>query len=202
MLEKLINKIFFKKIVFKIVVVLTFFLSLLCFGWMCSNYHNPYSVNGVQKYDNFVEFIDKKIAPSVIYSWPFEHHEFLYVAEFIKQAQKKGIIDGSPSLQYKNYFIEQVYSCDTEKLVNFKNEYKFYNGSDFYVFNPDGREMRVDCEKAKSIPLAPESYYFVKYELWQYVVFSGVFLPTTIFILWLVLRFIIISPVLWIFKKG
>lgn len=211
MFEKIINKIFFKKVVFKIVVVLTFFLSLVCFGRMCSNYHNPYDYYPSKKYNNFIEFIDYNLESSVLSAEfsSFNYYKHLYQEAFIRQAQQKGVfssVEGNKdvykdySIVYKDYLVWNIYSCDRDKLLDFESKYKENRGYEFWTVEPNDK-ISVDCEKAKSVPLAPESYYFVKYELWQYVVFSAVFLPMAIFILWLALRCIIISPILWIFKK-
>lgn len=196
----IIDKFFFTKVVFKIFVVLVFFLGLGCFIYSCSNYQNPYRYNTSTKYDNIIEFIDKNIALDIKYKHDFYWPYFEYVQEFVKQARSKHIFSGHIDASLKYNLLEKVYSCIPNKLENFKNEYKFVNGVDYYYLNLDD-EFSVDCEKAQNVPLEAESYYFLKHVILANIVISFVCLPLTILILWAILRFIIISPILWIFKK-
>ena len=205
--EKIINKIFFKKLIFKIIVVLTFFVGLAFFIKACSNYQNPYHGYKLKEYDNFIQFVDESLAPDIIYSHEFYYPKFLYDAAFIRQAREKGVFSGSVgNLSSGKYILlEKAYSCDKEKMKNFENEFKFMNKYEYWYFSTNeyykNNNIYIDCQKAKTVPLAPESYYFIKYELLPYVVGSFVCVPLLVLFMWIALRFIIISPILWILKK-
>ena len=203
--EKFIHKIFFKKVIFKIIVVLTFFLSLTIFILFFNTYHNPYISE--TKYENFVVFVDKNLKNGVVRDY-LNSGDFYYLYTkqyedaFVKQAINKGIISIEPFYLYsKHNIIEPVLACDKDKLENFKNEYRFVNGIDFKPYTGKDVIISVDCKKATTIPLAPENYYFIKKAFIPNVILSFVGLPLAILILWLILRFIIISPILWIFHK-
>ena len=212
--EKFINKIFFKKVIFKIIVVLTFFLSLSFFIMACREYNNPYAQHPDKKYDNFVGFVYEKFKDDVIQNDIYEKSSELYPSHydraFVKQAINKGIIVINSfnysyfDYSYKKYnLIEPVLMCDANKFVSFMNEYRFFKGEDFPVGLNKDIIISVDCKKATTIPLIPESgfSYFFKHDFWIYTALSFVCVPLVIFILWLALRFIIISPIIWIFRK-
>lgn len=214
MSEKFINKIFFKKVIFKIIVVLTFFLSLSIFVIACQDYHNPYAQYPDKKYDNFVSFVYERFKDDIIQNDVYEDSSALYPSHyehaFVKQAINKGIIAINSSdnsifdCSYKKYnLIEPVLSCDTNKFVSFMNEYKFFNGENLPIGLHKDIIISVDCKKATTIPLVPESgfSYFFKHDFWICAGLSFVAIPLVIFVLWLMLRFIIISPILWIFRK-
>lgn len=208
MLTKIINKLFFKKIVFKIIVVLTFFLGLSYFVYLCSNYRNPYTYyNPVTEYSNIIEFVDTNVAPNIISSPRFDFLHFNYKSAFIKQAQNKHIISGSVGnlSAGENILMESVYACEKGKIEEFNKRYKIIHGYDYALLSKDTYfskyKISVDCEKAKTIKLAPESFYFIRHNLFVYTIFSFVCIPLVILLLWTALRFIIISPILWIFKK-
>ena len=203
--ETLLTKVFFKKVIFKIIVVLTFFTSLTIFILLCKNYHNPYISE--TKYDNFVVFVDKNLKNGVIRDY-LNSGDFYYLYTkqyedaFVKQAINKEIISIEPFYLYsKHNIIEPVLACDKGKLENFKNEYHFVNGIDFKPYTGKDVFISVDCKKATTIPLAPESYYFIKKAFIPGIILSFVGPPLVILILWSMLRFIIISPILWIFHK-
>lgn len=209
MLEKIIKKLFFKKIVFKIFIVLSFFLGLYVFTRMCVNYTNPYRANPLEEYDNFIQFVDESLAPDIIYNNSYIHSKYLSDAAFIRQAGKKEIFSGSLSnLSFdKSVLLEKVYSCDKEKKKNFENKYKSVKGYDYYYYTESEYykyykgNIFVDCQKAKTMPLSPENYYFIKHELFPYIIASFLVIPLSIMIMWLFLRFVIISPILWVFRK-
>ena len=201
MLEKIINTVFFNKIIFKIIVVLTFFLSLVLFVRACSNYHNPYNSYVGREYDNFVSFVDENFKYDVIYwrEYKFDYYTWLAEKAFVKQAIQKGIVYTDSINTYSRDLIGQVLSCDKNKIQSFKKEYEAINGIEFT--NDTIGNVRVDCVKATTIPLGPEECYFIKHELWIYMLMSCICVPLIVLVLWMVLRFIIISPILWIFRK-
>ena len=212
--NKLINKIFFKKVIFKIIVVLTFFLSLTIFVLLCRDYNNPYAQHPDKKYNNFVSFVYDRFKDDVIQNDIHEDSYKLYPSHyehaFVKQAINKGIIVINSfnysyfDYSYKKYnLIEPVLMCDTNKFVSFMNEYKFFRGENFPVGLNKDVAISVNCAKATTIPLTPESgfSYFFKHDLWIYLFASFVCVPLIILVLCATLRFIIISPILWIFHK-
>ena len=209
MFEKIINKLFFKRIGFKLFVVFTFFIGIGIFFFMCSNYRNPYYKN--IKYNNMIEFVESSIEPELAYDSPFDYAIFEYNRAFVIQAAQKGIISGSVSKIVNNFalgqylLLEQVYACSPEKLNNFLLKHMFDNGYDYpYSINDElysEYKLSIDCEKAKNLSLAPEHYYFFKYDFWAIFIGSFIYIPLILLILWTTLRFIIISPILWICKK-
>ena len=203
-LEKIISKIFFKKVVCRIVVVLTFFLSIALCARICTHEINPYSYRpkNLQKYNNFIEFVERELVLEHVYSSPTEYYRSLYESAFVFQAKRKGIWSGTSSSWPFNtgYLIERVLSCDETKLKAFHETYRTINGFDFWTLEP-AEKISVDCDKAKTIALESERYYFARHILRPALIISFVWLPLAIFILWLAIRFIIISPILWIFRK-
>lgn len=203
MFEKIIDKVFFKKVIFKIFIVLTFFLSLTLCILAYSDYTNPYS-RSWKTYDNLLEFVDNNMKYQELYQISSVPMEIEYVNAFIRQAINKKIISIKPgSFNNVRYILlEPVYSCDNSRLQEFRKKFKENNGFEYNQYGTLSYEhISIDCEKAKTIPLAPENYYFIKYELKAYIVTFFVYIPLTLLVLWLILRFIIISPILWIYKK-
>ena len=202
MMQKIINKIFFKKVFFRIFVVLNFFLGLICFLHLCSNYNNPYNYYISKKYNNIIEFVDDHIAPYHLYPKyyvDFDYHRYLYENAYKAQAASKGIIRGTAFTNES--FAYHIYSCDKNKFEQFKTEYKKRKGIGFEPWLPEDENFVVDCSKAKNIALAPESYYFIKHRLFLFILMSFAVVPFGILLIWLAIRFIIISPILWVFKK-
>ena len=207
MFQKLRDKIFFRKIGFKLFVVLAFFLSLAMFVRICSHYTNPYTYSVKGSFSNFIEFVEENLESRTIWNdhavTSFIYHRHLFEREYLKQAERKGIVTFNvkdPTI-YRAHIVEQVYSCDKQKLEEFKKHYKLVNKEDFWALKPDDKGFVVDCEKAKTIPLERVSFYFIKHELLTYVFASFVVIPVALLIVWLALRFIIISPILWLFKR-
>ena len=206
--DKIINKLFFKKIGFKIFVVLTFFLSLFLFVQMCTNYHNPYNSYVGRKYDNFVIFVDENFRSDIVHHTIVDYHTNLCLDEFVKQAINKGIVSienfDKYRYSYKYDLTERVLACDKDKLQNFHSQYQMVNGRNFTPWTVwTDMKIVVNCKKALTVSLMPENdmSYFFKHDFWICIAFSFMGVPLVIFILWLALRFIIISPILWIFHK-
>lgn len=202
MTQKIINKIFFKKIFFRIFVVLNFFLGLVFFLYMCNNYRNPYNYYISKEYNNIIEFVDYHLAPYHLYPKDFvrfDYDRYLYENAYKVQAASKGIIRGNAVSNES--FAYHIYSCDKNKLEQVKNEYKKRRGIEFEPWLPKDENFVVDCDKAKNVSLAPEKYYFIKHNLVPYILIPFAVLPLGIFLIWLAIRFVIISPILWIFKK-
>lgn len=203
MFQKLRDKIFFRKIGFKLFVVLVFFLSLAMFVRICSNYTNPYTYTVKGSYSNLIEFVEENLETRTVWIDSFIYHRYLHDLEYLRQAEKKGIIafNVKDPTVYRSHIVERVYSCDKQKLEEFKKHYKLVNKEDFWALKPDDKGFVVDCEKAKTIPLERESFYFIKHKLPSYIFASFVIIPVALLIVWLALRFLIISPILWLFKK-
>ncbi len=202
MFNKIINKVFFTKRVFKILVVLTFFVSVGVFGWLCSEYRNPYT--HYYTYDNIVEFVDEQMVYDVIGNFTFNRDEFIYENAIITQAQNKGIVDVSQADIYvrKHVLVGLVYSCEPDKLATFKQKYRESNHSEYSTpYGVDMDAVSIDCEKAQTVSLEPEKYYFIRNELGGLLFVSFVVLPITLLVVWLAFRFLLVAPVLWAVRK-
>lgn len=220
--DKTINKIFFTKTIFRTTVVLLFFLGLTSFVLLSSNYKNPYSISS-QKYSNFIEFVEINLENEVIFfkaENSFNYSEFLYKEAFIAQSIKKKIITPISFLATpKDVIIAATYACDYNKFDEFKNKYYKINKMNFYDFGINnhkismeraskyvlGRKINdilIDCEKAKTIPLEPDKYYFLHNELIPFIIGSFILVPFGVLLFLLLIRFIIIAPIIWIFRKN
>lgn len=222
--NKIINKIFFNKVIFRTTVVLLFFLGLTSFVLLSSNYKNPYSISS-QKYSNFIEFVEINLENEVIFfkaENSFNYSEFLYKEAFIAQSIKKKIITPINLLTTnKEILIAATYACDDDKFKEFKNKYYRVNKIDFYDFGINnhkismervskfllGRKMNdisIDCEKAKTVPLEADGYYYYYFhnEFIPLMLGSFIIIPFGMLLFLILIRFIIISPIIWIFRKN
>ena len=160
-----------------------------------------------------MEFVDTNPAGDLLYGSPYDPIRWEYNQEFVGLAARKGIIKGPAVGKIianfalgKYLFVEQVYACDAEKLNDFLSKYRSYNNGWNLPYSINDSvyseyKLSIDCEKAKTVPLEPEKNYFAKYMLKPYLVICFIYLPLFILLLWTALRFVIISPILWIFKK-
>lgn len=131
----------------------------------------------------------------------FTYAEHLYEEAFILQAIDKKIIKLPSRHSVNNYAIKiaaLAYSCVPQKLNDLRdltgfNKYKRYIGSldNFYI----------DCEKAKTVALKPESFYFLRHIAWMLIIIDFVCVPTILLCLLILVRFMIISPILWAITK-
>lgn len=221
--DKTINKIFFTKTIFKTTFVLLFFFGLTSFIWLSSNYRYPY-MGSSDKYNNFIEFVEVNFENEVVYNDQryFDSDKFSNQCAFIVQSIKKKIITPINLLTTnKEILIAATYACDDDKFKEFKNKYYRVNKIDFYDFGINnhkismervskfllGRKMNdisIDCEKAKTVPLEADGYYYYYFhnEFIPLMLGSFIIIPFGMLLFLMLIRFIIISPIIWIFRKN
>lgn len=221
--NKTINKVFFNKTIFKTTAVLLFFIGLVCFIWLSSNYKYPY-FGSSDKYSNFIEFVEVNFENEVVYEDQryFDFNKFSNQQAFIVQSIKKKIITPINLLTTnKEILIAATYACDDDKFKEFKNKYYRANKIDFYDFGINnhkismervskfllGRKMKdisIDCEKAKTVSLEADGYYYYYFhnEFIPLMLGSFIIIPFGMLLFLILIRFIIISPIIWIFRKN
>jgi len=219
-MENMIRKIFLKKVIFKIFVVLVFFFSLFCMGRNVMHWENPYGY-GTAYYDNFIQFVDNEIGHDFLIEFKrtlldpdaYNKHELNKIV-YIRQAMEKGIITISKN-KYDNMdneytflythepaILRKTYKCIPNKLDEFMLKYEQETGVHFWgADNLTENKVFVNCTKAKTVRLEMEEDYFWKYDFLPMFVTCFVYVPAILFVLWLVFRIVILGPILWILRK-
>lgn len=214
MFDKIVKKIFIKKSVFWVYIALIplFAVVLIARGYYVYDIsrklgfsRNPYDFAPNATYSSFMEFVDKHVADFVINGWSYWNDSPLYshyMLAFINQADDKGIISLSEAYKRETDIftvIEKVYLCDAQKMQDFKSAFYQKYKKEFPSQADD--DTTVDCKKVMTVPLAPESYYFLRHIMPIGLIISFVFFPVALLLFWLGVRFFIISPILWLTKQ-
>ena len=215
--NKVINKLFFRKSIFKFWCIACYFISLILFIWGMFSIRSPYDYYVESRnYSNLIEFVDKEYATPILSDNLFDSHRYEYQHVFLEQAKRKGIIisHSDNARDSSMWMTLAVYSCDTSRLNDFLEKYQkaqtLGNLSQRLVTNIDDavldirfivglqyESIQIDCNKAKTVPLKTDSYYITRDLLGGCLIT----VPICLMLIWLFFRFAIIAPVLWLLKK-
>lgn len=220
MFNSIVNKIFFRRSIFKIWCIVCYFISLALFVWGIFAIRSPYDYYTEDRYyNNFIEFIDREYAAPILSDALFDIHRYDYQNAFLQQAKHKNIIvsHSNNADDSSIWMTLATYSCDTTRLDNFLQKYQNVqtlgilsqrtvktvgNGileTSFIIGNQYKplATIQIDCNKAKTIPLKTDNYYVIRDLLGGCLIT----IPVCMLIIWMFFRFVILAPVLWILKK-